>query len=67
MPRQDRYNTYRTDGLHNVGDNPEEKAMLFPKLNVLCLPRGDLKTCKNLAKIGKGKLIKIDQIVQIVI
>jgi len=55
----DRVGLILTDGFYNMGDNPEEKARLFPKLNVLCLPKGDLKTCENLAKLGKGKLIKM--------
>lgn len=58
---KDRIGIILTDGLYNTGDNPEEAARQFPRLVVLCLPKGDFNTCEKLAKLGKGEALRLDE------
>lgn len=64
---KDRIGIILTDGWYNVGEDPAEKSKLFPKLVVLCPPKGDFETCENLAKLGKGEIIKLDESVSVMI
>ncbi|MBS7269694.1 MAG: AAA family ATPase [Candidatus Freyarchaeota archaeon] len=65
---KDKIGIILTDGMYNVGEDPAEKSKLFPKLVVLCPPKGDFRICENLAKLGKGEVIKLkDESVSITI
>jgi hypothetical protein len=57
---KDRVGVILTDGLYNTGENPEEAAKQFPRLVVLCPPKGNFDTCEKLAKLGRGEALKLD-------
>ena len=57
---KDRVGIILTDGLYNTGENPEKAARQFPRLVVLCPPKGNFDTCEKLAKLGRGEAFKLD-------
>jgi MoxR-like ATPase len=57
---KDRVGVILTDGLYNTGENPEGVARQFPRLVVLCPPKGNFDTCEKLAKLGRGEALKLD-------
>ena len=54
---RDKWAVLVSDGSYNLGDDPKGIAAKFQRLHVISVPstsEKDKKTCKNLAKLGKG-------------
>lgn len=51
-----------TDGFYTRGHDPRPVAREFPRLDVVYVPGGECseKMCVNLAKLGSGKIVKVE-------
>lgn len=50
-----------TDGWQNMGESPHVMAGMFPRLHVLALRGGSLKSCQELARAGQGICVPVSE------